>query len=252
MTLTKIDTKIVETTFVQSDHSALNFQSAPVFLGSRSKAAFPTDISTGPVGGAVKRLFDLCFATLGLIAVLPLFAVVAVIVRLSSPGPVFFRHERIGFDGERFGCTKFRTMHVDADVQLAQHLANDADARAEFEEFRKLRNDPRIIPIVGNLLRKSSLDELPQLFDVLLGHMSIVGPRPVTEEEVSLYGAARREYLACRPGVTGLWQVSGRNDLSFQQRVDIDRAYVRSWSFGRDLGIIFKTVKVLINREGAL
>jgi lipopolysaccharide/colanic/teichoic acid biosynthesis glycosyltransferase len=204
-----------------------------------------------PLGGVTKRLFDICFSALALAISLPFFAVIAIFVRISSPGPVFFRHERIGFDGVPFKCTKFRTMHLDAAAQLEAHLAADPAARAEFAEFHKLKHDPRIIPVIGTLLRKSSLDELPQFFDVLTGAMSVVGPRPVTPDELVKYGSARRIYKACRPGVTGLWQVSGRNDLSFEQRVAIDKRYVRSWSFRKDLVIIFKTIKVVMCREGA-
>ena len=215
------------------------------------EATFPPKPVTAPVGGLSKRIFDLCVGMIGMIAVLTLFAIVAIAVRLTSTGPVFFRHERIGFGGVPFKCTKFRTMHVDADAQLASHLARNADAREEFEKYSKLKNDPRIIPIVGNFLRKSSLDELPQLIDVIAGHMSLVGPRPIIASEVLRYGLARKEYLSCRPGITGLWQVSGRNALDFEQRVEIDKRYVNGWSFVQDLLIMLKTIKVLINREGA-
>lgn len=224
---------------------------AEIHSGSVSTATRSTPRRATPLGGIAKRLFDIAFSTFALLATLPFFIVVAVIVRLSSPGPVFFRHERIGFDGVPFQCTKFRTMHVDSAAQLAAHLATNAEARAEWAAFRKLKHDPRIIPFIGTLLRKTSLDELPQFFDVLMGSMSVVGPRPVTSDEVRMYGPARRIYKACRPGVTGLWQVSGRNDLSFEQRVDIDKRYVRSWSLSKDLVIIAKTIKVVILREGA-
>lgn len=210
----------------------------------------PATLKT-PLGGRAKRLFDVVLALVGLIHGMPFFVIVAVAVRISSPGPIFFRHERIGFNGVPFKCTKFRTMRVDASEQLAAHLKADPEARAEFAEFQKLKKDPRIIPFVGAFLRKSSLDELPQLYDVLVGNMSLVGPRPVTQEEVTLYGDARRLYASTRPGITGLWQVSGRNDLTFDQRVGIDRNYVRKWTFWGDLKIIVKTFKVLITRDGA-
>lgn len=204
-----------------------------------------------PLGGRFKRVFDVFLAVIGLINGLPFLIIVAIAVRVSSPGPIFFRHERIGFNGVPFKCTKFRTMHVDATAQLSAHLKANPKARAEFAEYRKLKNDPRIIPFVGDFLRKSSLDELGQLFDVLKGDMSIVGPRPVTREEVLQYGEVRGLYASTRPGITGLWQVSGRNDLSFDQRVDIDRRYVQNWSFWADLKIIARTFKVLITRDGA-
>jgi lipopolysaccharide/colanic/teichoic acid biosynthesis glycosyltransferase len=219
--------------------------------GSLSAASGAKSRPAKPLGGLVKRSFDICFAALALLACLPIFVVIACLVRIASPGPIFFRHTRIGFDGVPFKCTKFRTMHVDSAAQLAAHLAANPAARAEYAEFRKLKDDPRIIPFIGAFLRKSSLDELPQFFDVLTGNMSVVGPRPVTEEELGLYGSARRIYKACRPGVTGLWQVSGRNELSFEQRVEIDKSYVRGWSFRKDLWIIVKTIKVVACREGA-
>lgn len=210
-----------------------------------------SDPQGGPLGGPAKRIFDVVMAAVGLLACAPLFAVVALIVRFSSPGPIFFRHTRIGFDGKPFDCTKFRTMHVDADAQLAAHLKANPAARAEFEEYRKLKKDPRIVPVIGHFLRKTSLDELPQLINVLKGEMSLVGPRPVTQPEVARYGATRAAYQSTRPGITGLWQVSGRNTLSFDERVEIDKRYVANWSFGRDIGILFKTVKVLLIRDGA-
>ncbi|MEO0664418.1 MAG: sugar transferase, partial [Pseudomonadota bacterium] len=155
------------------------------------------------VGGRRKRAFDIVFAAAGLVASSILFLVVAVVLRLTSRGPVFFRHERVGLNGETFMCLKFRTMHCNADEILAKTLATSPEAREEWREYRKLKNDPRIIPVVGNFLRKTSLDELPQLINVLRGDMSIVGPRPVTPEEIGLYGEYAREVLTVRPGVTG-------------------------------------------------
>lgn len=203
------------------------------------------------VGGRRKRAFDIVFATLGLLGSGILFLVVAVVLRLTSRGPVFFRHERVGLNGETFMCLKFRTMHCNADEILAKTLATSPEAREEWREYRKLKNDPRIIPVVGNFLRKTSLDELPQLINVLRGDMSIVGPRPVTPEEIGLYGEYAREVLTVRPGVTGLWQVSGRNWLTFDQRVALDTSYVRSWSMFADGRIIVRTVAVLLTGQGA-
>ncbi|MEO1798460.1 MAG: sugar transferase [Pseudomonadota bacterium] len=203
------------------------------------------------VGGRRKRAFDIVFATLGLLGSGILFLVVAVVLRLTSRGPVFFRHERVGLNGETFMCLKFRTMHCNADEILAKTLATSPEAREEWREYRKLKNDPRIIPVVGNFLRKTSLDELPQLINVLRGDMSIVGPRPVTPEEIGLYGEYAWEVLTVRPGVTGLWQVSGRNWLTFDQRVALDTSYVRSWSMFADGRIIVRTVAVLLTGQGA-
>ncbi|MEM6579074.1 MAG: sugar transferase, partial [Pseudomonadota bacterium] len=134
---------------------------------------------------------------------------------------------------------------------LDRHLQSCPEAAAEFGTYQKLRNDPRIIPFVGTFLRKSSLDELPQLIDVLAGRMSLVGPRPVTRDEVEKYGPVVHLYFATRPGITGLWQVSGRNNLSFQQRVVIDKKYITHWTFGKDIAIIFRTFRVLMTGDGA-
>lgn len=196
-----------------------------------------------------KRVFDVVGA-LGLIVLfLPLMAVVYALIRLDG-GPAVFAHARVGANGRRFKVLKFRTMVQDADTVLAELLARDAPARAEWERDFKLQNDPRITG-VGRFLRRSSLDELPQLFNVLAGSMSLVGPRPIVHAEVSRYGAAIADYYRCKPGLTGLWQVSGRNDVSYAERVALDSLYVRSWSFWADIWLMFRTVGVVINRSGA-
>lgn len=204
-----------------------------------------------PLGGRLKRVCDIAFAGAALLASAIVFAVVAALLAIFSPGPIFFRHERIGFGGKRFDCLKFRTMVLDADARLEAHLASNPTARAEFATMRKLRDDPRIVPGIGAFLRKTSLDELPQLVNVLRGEMSLVGPRPVTEAEIEDYGMHRKDYLKVRPGITGLWQVSGRNELSFARRVAIDRVYVRNWSLRSDAAILVRTVKILVTRRGA-
>lgn len=204
-----------------------------------------------PVGGGLKRCFDIVFALLALAGASIIFAAIMIAIRLSSKGPVFYAHKRIGYRGQQFPCLKFRTMVADADERLNTLLETDADARQEFEQFQKLRRDPRIIPGIGPFLRTTSLDELPQLVNVLLGQMSIVGPRPVTEEELWKYQDASKDYLSSRPGITGLWQVSGRNNLSFDDRVAIDKSYVRGWSFWQDLRIIFRTFGVVVLGHGA-
>lgn len=203
------------------------------------------------VGGKTKRIFDVAFALMALLSVLPLFLAIMVMIRLSSKGNAFFIHHRVGFNGQIFPCLKFRTMVTDADEQLKKVLETDPIAQQEFMLYQKLRHDPRIIPGIGNFLRITSLDELPQFINVLRGHMSIVGPRPVTREELPKYGSATNDYLRTRPGITGLWQVSGRNTLSFDERVEIDQIYTQKWSFVKDLEIILSTVKVVILRHGA-
>lgn len=204
-----------------------------------------------PVGGRSKRAFDLGFSLIALFSVSLLFVAVMAMIRLSSKGPVFYVHHRVGYGGRSFPCLKFRTMVVDADERLRRLLETDAKARREFELFQKLKRDPRIIPGIGSFLRTTSLDELPQLINVLLGQMSVVGPRPVTKEELGKYKEAVQDYFRSRPGITGLWQVSGRNDLSFEDRVKIDQAYIYRWSFLQDLRIILRTFEVVVLRRGA-
>ena len=197
------------------------------------------------LGRSLKRSGDVVFsaAVLGLGS--PLFLLLAILVKLSSPGPVFYVQKRVGRGYRSFGCIKFRTMRPDADAVLAQVLERSPEMRAEFERDFKLRNDPRITPI-GRFLRRSSLDELPQFLNVLRGEMSVVGPRPIVNKEIARYGDYMDEVLAVRPGLTGLWQVSGRNNLSYPKRVRLDLAYARGRSFLLDLAIILRTFGVLL------
>ncbi len=175
----------------------------------------------------------------------PLFILIAVLVRLSSRGPVFYIQRRVGRNYKRFGCIKFRTMREDADQMLSNVLANSPSMRKEFERDFKLKQDPRITPI-GRFLRRSSLDELPQFFNVLIGEMSVVGPRPIVEKEVDRYGKFMDEVISVRPGLTGLWQVSGRNNLSYDKRIRLDLTYARQRSFILDFAIILRTFGVLL------
>lgn len=204
-----------------------------------------------PAFDLAKRAFDIGFALLALSASALIFAAVALTIRLRGDGPVFFGHERVGKDGRTFHCLKFRTMVPDAEARLAELLARDPAARAEFARDRKLKNDPRVIPGIGRFLRQTSLDELPQFVNVLRGEMSVVGPRPVTPDEVPLYGRHAQEYVSVKPGITGLWQVSGRNELSFADRVALDTRYVAERSFFSDTFIILRTVAVLATGHGA-
>jgi lipopolysaccharide/colanic/teichoic acid biosynthesis glycosyltransferase len=202
-----------------------------------------------PVGGPTKRIFDLIVAVTALAVASPLFLFATLTVMLTSRGPIFFRHERIGFGGRPFICYKFRTMVVDADMHLRHVLAADAFARTEWESRQKLTYDPRVTP-GGQLLRLSSLDELPQLINVIRGDMSLVGPRPIVEGEMHRYREKFADYRRARPGITGSWQVSGRNDVSFEERTEFDRAYVRGWSFLGDIMIILKTVPAVLLSRG--
>jgi exopolysaccharide production protein ExoY len=180
----------------------------------------------------------------------PLLIICFVAIFVTSPGPAVFRHKRIGFKGKYFGCLKFRTMVSDAPERLRQLLETDSVAAAEWKANCKLRNDPRVTAI-GAILRKSSLDELPQLFNVLKGDMSIVGPRPVTEEELAKYCGAMDAYLACRPGITGLWQVSGRSTTTYNKRVACDTYYARNWSMILDAKILIVTLPSVLQSDSA-
>ncbi|MGE0740476.1 MAG: sugar transferase [Hyphomonadaceae bacterium] len=198
----------------------------------------------------MKRAFDILAASLALIFFAPAMLTIALLIKLTDNGPVLYRHTRVGHQGARFGCLKFRTMATDSEERLAHILATDAEAAAEWQETQKLRHDPRITSI-GRLLRKTSLDELPQFFNVLMGDMSVVGPRPITRAELNRYGKDRRYYLLVRPGITGLWQVSGRSNTSYERRVRYDREYLEEWSWLGEFWILLVTVPAVINTKGA-
>ena len=197
----------------------------------------------------IKRVIDIIGSLALLVLFSPLFLVVALMVSLDG-GPVFYRHKRIGRDGKPFGCLKFRTMILGAEACLNEYLSYHPEQRREWEQDQKLAFDPRVTAI-GNVLRRLSLDELPQLVNVLVGEMSLVGPRPVTEGELKHYGAAASAYLAVRPGLTGPWQVSGRNDVSYATRVAMDEAYVRTFSLWNDIVILLRTPGVVLSKKGA-
>jgi exopolysaccharide production protein ExoY len=203
-----------------------------------------------PIGMTYKRAIDIVIALAGIILLAPLLTLCFVVTVVSSPGPALFRHRRVGFDGKPFECLKFRTMAVDAAERLRHMLATDADAAAEWAATCKLRNDPRVTAF-GTMMRKSSLDELPQLFNVLKGEMSIVGPRPVTEDELQRYASSIDAYLACRPGITGLWQVSGRSSTTYEKRVAYDTFYAQNWSVALDAKIIIITIPALLFVDNA-
>jgi exopolysaccharide production protein ExoY len=202
-----------------------------------------------PVGGWRKRAIDVTLAAIALCIISPLFALAALMVKCSGPGPVFFLQERIGYGGRRFYCYKFRTMVVDADAQLQHLLDQNHFARKEWASTEKLKDDPRITE-VGHILRLSSMDELPQLINVLRGEMSLVGPRPIVEKEIPRYREKFLDYRQARPGITGLWQVSGRNDISYETRTELDQRYVREWSLLGDVMIMVKTIPVVLWSKG--
>ena len=196
------------------------------------------------------RLLDIVIAMAILITTLPVMVLLAIALQIDSPGKLIFAHARVGRGGKMFPCFKFRTMCVNSADVLARHLAESEEARIEWAETYKLRNDPRVTRL-GQWVRKLSLDELPQLVNIIRGEMSIVGPRPIIAEEAVRYGAYFADYCAVRPGLTGLWQVSGRNDRSYEDRVALDRFYVLRKSVLLDLSIIARTVPMVIASRGA-
>jgi lipopolysaccharide/colanic/teichoic acid biosynthesis glycosyltransferase len=196
-------------------------------------------------GESVKRLFDVLFSLSVLVFFSPVYLILAALIALSSPGPIFYIQERVGKDHKHFGCIKFRTMVENADEVLEDLIATSPQMRSEFEDNFKLRQDPRITWI-GRFLRVTSLDEFPQFWNVLMGDMSVVGPRPLVPEELPKYGKYIDKVLTIRPGITGLWQVSGRNDIPYPRRVQIDVYYVNSCNFWMDLFLIVKTIGVVL------
>lgn len=203
-----------------------------------------------PGSRLLKRSADLVIGLASILLTLPFIVAIIALVRLSSPGPAFYGQERIGRHGRRFKAWKFRTMVVNADEVLEKYLATDPLLRAEWEANHKLKVDPRVTWI-GNFLRKTSLDELPQLWNVLCGEMSLVGPRPIVEAEIDKYADEYEYYVDVLPGITGLWQVSGRNNTTYPERVAFDAYYVKNWSLWLDLYILISTVRVIMFREGA-
>jgi exopolysaccharide production protein ExoY len=214
------------------------------FFNTANSGAFP------PTGGLLKRTFDVSAASLALLFLSPIFLMLVALVKFSNKGPALYGHPRVGHNGRTFRCLKFRTMVTDGDHVLRKHLDANPKAREEWLATRKLQDDPRVTA-VGTVLRKLSLDELPQLLNIIRGEMSIVGPRPVVEDELVLYEGAAVYYLKARPGLTGLWQVSGRNDVSYSERVGLDTHYVKNWSLRSDMMIIAKTIPAVCLSRGS-
>jgi exopolysaccharide biosynthesis polyprenyl glycosylphosphotransferase len=195
----------------------------------------------------LKRVFDIVVSVVAIVALTPVWLIVPLVIKADDRGPVFFRQTRVGKDGEKFQILKFRSMRVNADAELKRLLEEQGtDGKPLF----KVREDPRITRI-GAFLRKSSVDELPQLFNVLGGSMSLVGPRPQVPAEVALYDAQASRRLFVKPGITGLWQVNGRSALSWEESVRLDLSYAENWSMMLDIQILFRTVKVVLKRDGA-
>jgi undecaprenyl-phosphate galactose phosphotransferase len=201
------------------------------------------------IARAFKRGIDVLGASVAILLFAPLMLIIAALVAAEG-GAVIFAHERLGRSGRPFRCFKFRTMAPNAEARLRELLKADPIARRQWERDHKLTPDPRVTPL-GQILRETSLDELPQFFNVLVGDMSLVGPRPITEQEVTKYGRFFADYANCRPGITGIWQVSGRNDVAYSKRVALDAFYARRQSVLFDLGIMFRTFGVVLSRSGA-
>jgi exopolysaccharide production protein ExoY len=217
---------------------------------TRSVLRLATIESPAPVGRYQKRIIDIALALSGIVLLAPLLIICYLVTIITSPGPALFRHRRVGFNGKQFDCLKFRTMVTDSQERLRQLLESDPVAAAEWTATRKLRNDPRVTAI-GAILRKSSLDELPQLFNVLKGEMSIIGPRPIPDEELEKYAGSVTAYLACRPGITGLWQVSGRSTTTYSKRIACDTFYAHNWSMALDAKILIVTLPALLATDAA-
>jgi exopolysaccharide production protein ExoY len=200
--------------------------------------------------GLVKRVFEATAALAGLVILSPLLLTVALLIWRHDGGSILYGHKRVGRRGRQFRCWKFRSMVRDGDAVLAAHLEANPAAREEWQRNQKLIDDPRVTKI-GAFIRKTSIDELPQLWNVLIGEMSLIGPRPITRAEMDRYGPDRRYYLLVRPGITGLWQVSGRSNTTYEARIAFDRRYLENWSYKQDLEILVKTPLAVLRSEGA-
>lgn len=203
-----------------------------------------------PWNQLLKRIFDIALSFIGIIILLPFFLILGILIKIDSPGPCIYKRWVVGKNRHKFGFYKFRTMCINADEVLRDLLNSNQEAREEFNKYYKLRDDPRITRL-GKFLRKNSLDELPQLFNVLLGQMSLIGPRPITENEVPRYGNYIYEYFKVRPGISGLWQISGRSNIDYQERVRMDTWYVHNWSVWLDMVLLWRTVAVVVKHKGA-
>ena len=197
-----------------------------------------------------KRLLDIFIILFFSPVILPVFIILMILTKITSRGPIFYGHKRVGKNGKEFRCWKFRSMCIDADKKLEEILANNPQMREEWEKERKFQNDPRVTKF-GKFLRKTSLDELPQLINILIGQMSFVGPRPVTEPELTNYGEFKDYVLSVVPGLSGMWQTSGRSDTEYEERISLDLYYIQNWSIWLDIWILIKTIYVVVKGRGA-
>jgi exopolysaccharide production protein ExoY len=219
-------------------------------LGAASVTRRPPAVAGSVTQRFAKRAIDIVGSAVLILLLLPLAVVISLAIVLGSRGPAVFVQQRVGRRGDPFSLMKFRTMVRDGDAVLAACLARDPEARIEWETTRKLRDDPRITRI-GRFLRRTSLDELPQLLNVLLGNMSLVGPRPVMEDELRYFGYRTADVLSVRPGLTGLWAVSGRSEVTYEERVELEYEYAVGWSFLGDLSILLRTLPAIVRGHGA-
>ena len=203
-----------------------------------------------PLQRPIKRAFDIIASLMLILLMLPMVLVVAAAVVIDSPGPIFFVQRRVGRLGAEFPLLKFRTMVADGEAALAERVASDVELLREWERSRKLRNDPRVTR-VGTFLRRHSIDEMPQLINVLRGDMSLVGPRPVRTDEIAYFGERALEILGARPGLTGLWAVSGRSDLTYEERAGLEYRYVADWNLWLDVRVLMRTIPVVVRGRGA-
>jgi Undecaprenyl-phosphate galactose phosphotransferase WbaP len=206
--------------------------------------------SADKANSLIKRLFDIGAALSGLVLLSPILITASLFIWLQDRGPILYGHKRVGRKGRHFRCWKFRSMVRHGDEVLRAYLEAHPAAKAEWERTQKLANDPRVTRI-GAFIRKTSIDELPQLWNVLIGEMSIIGPRPITRPELDRYGPDRRYYLLVRPGITGLWQVSGRSNTSYERRIALDRQYLENWSYKQDITILMRTPLAVLRSDGA-
>jgi lipopolysaccharide/colanic/teichoic acid biosynthesis glycosyltransferase len=207
-------------------------------------------ISYKAVSKAIIRLMDISFSILGLLFLLPALFVVALLVKSYDNGPILYKQTRIGLNGKTFGCYKFRSMRTDSAERLAQILATSPEAKAEWDRDHKFKNDPRITPI-GRFIRKTSLDEFPQLWNVIKGEMSLIGPRPIVACEVKKYAKSFRYYTSTKPGISGMWQVSGRNETTYSRRVALDRLYAKKYGVLIYLYILVATIPAVLFQKGS-
>lgn len=241
--------KNVKFAFAESGIPLLNVQIENIFTQPLSFVSVRNNLLSKNML-ITKRIFDIVFSIFLILLFSPIIVITAILIKLTSKGPIFYVQERPGRFGRMIKIYKFRTMYLDADKKLEEILKNNEELREEFMKYRKLKNDPRITPL-GRFLRRFSIDEIPQLFNVLKGDMSIVGPRPYQIDEIEDMGEYKDIVLSVRPGLTGLWQISGRSDLSFQAKLKIETWYVLNWNLWLDLFIIIRTIPVVISGKGA-